>query len=62
MTNRKKRLEKGIGSLKEQIRIHDEKKKRAEGEDMPELVSYYEKEIKTKEEAMRRKKEILDKQ
>lgn len=62
MTNRKKRLKKGIGSLKEQIKIHEEKKKHAEEEDMPELVNYYEKEIKAKEEAMRKKKEILDKQ
>ena len=48
--------------MKEQIKIHDEKKKHAEEEDMPELVNYYEKEIKAKEEAMRKKKEILDKQ
>ena len=30
MTNRKKRLEKGIESIKEQIEIHEEKRKRAE--------------------------------
>lgn len=62
MTKRKKRLEKGIESLQEQIEIHEEKKKQAEAADMPELINYYEKEIKAKEEAMRKKKEILDKQ
>ena len=40
----------------------NEKKKHAEEKDMPELVNYYEKEIRAKEEAMRKKKEILDKQ
>ena len=59
---RKKRLKKGIESLKEQIELHIEKKKLAEESDMPELVSYYEKEIESKEEAKRKKQEILDKQ
>ena len=59
---RKKRLKKGIESLKEQIELHREKKKLAEESGMPELVSYYEKEIESKEEAKRKKQEILDKQ
>lgn len=59
---RKKRLKKGIESLKEQIALHKEKKKQAEEDDLPELVRYYEKEIISKEEAMKEKKEILDKQ
>jgi len=59
---RKKRLEKGIESLKEQITLHEEKKKQAEDADMQELVRYYEKEIASKEETMRKKKEMLDKQ
>ena len=59
---RKKRLEKGIESLQKQIEIHEEKKKQAEEADLPELVNYYEKEIKSKEEAKKKKKEILDKQ
>lgn len=59
---RKKRLEKGIESLKKQVEIHEEKKKQAEEADLPELVRYYEKEIEAKEEAMRKKKEILNKQ
>jgi hypothetical protein len=59
---RKKRLEKGVESLKEQIEIHEEKKKKAEEADMKELVGYYEKEILSKEKAMREKKKLLDKQ
>jgi len=59
---RKKKLEKGINSLKEQIEFHREKKHMAEEADMPELVDYYEKEILSKEKAMEKKKELLDKQ
>lgn len=59
---RKKRLKKGIEFLREQIALHKEKKKQAEEADLPELVRYYEKEINSKEEAMKKKKEILDKQ
>lgn len=59
---RKKRLKKGIESLKEQIALHEEKKKQAEEAGLPELVRYYEREIVSKEEAMKKKKEILDKQ
>ena len=62
MTNRKKRLKKGIESLNEQIRIHEEKRKKAEKEGLDELVNYYNKEIISKEETMRKKKGILDKQ
>jgi hypothetical protein len=62
MTKRKKRLEKGIESLKEQIEIHKEKKKQAEKASLQELVAYYEKEIEAKEEAKREKQELLDKQ
>jgi len=59
---RKKGLKKGIESLKEQIEIHREKKKLAEESNLLELVSYYEKEIESKEEAKRKKQELLDKQ
>lgn len=59
---RKKRLEKGIDSLQEQINLHVVKKKQAEEADTPERVGYYEKEIRAKEEAKRKKQEILDKQ
>ncbi|MBS3100103.1 hypothetical protein J4463_02710 [Candidatus Pacearchaeota archaeon] len=59
---RKKRLEKGIESLQKQLEIHEEKKKQAQEENLPELVDYYEKELKQKQEILRKKKEILDKQ
>lgn len=59
---RKKRLKKGIESFEEQIKIHEQKKKQAEEAGLQELVSYYEKEITSKKEAMREKKEMLDKQ
>lgn len=62
MTNRKKRLQKGIGSLQEQIDLHEKKKEGAEDEGNLELVDYYEKEIRAKEETLRKKQEILDKQ
>ena len=53
---RKKRLKKGIESLKEQIEIHEEKKRKAEEADMPELVGYYKKEMLSKEKAMKKKR------
>ena len=62
MTNRKKRLEKGIDSLDEQIELHKEKKKIAEEKGNLDLVSYYDKEINAKEETKKRKQDILDKQ
>jgi hypothetical protein len=62
MTNRKKRLRRGIDSLQEQIDIHEDKKKIAEEQGNPELVDYYKKEIMAKEETLKKKQEILDKQ
>jgi hypothetical protein len=62
MTNRKKRLEKGINSLQEQIELHENKKKTATELGNIELVDYYEREIRAKEETKRKKQEILDKQ
>jgi hypothetical protein len=61
MTNRKKRLKKGINSLSEQIFLHENKKKIAEENKKEELVEYYKKEIESKQEAMERKQKILDK-
>jgi hypothetical protein len=61
MTNRKKRLKKGINSLNEQIYIHEDKKKIAEENKKEELVEYYQKEIKSKQEALDRKQRILNK-
>jgi peptidoglycan hydrolase CwlO-like protein len=62
MVKRKKRLEKGIDSIGEQIEIHKEKERKAEENDLPELVNYYKKEIAAKEEDIRKKKKLLDKQ
>ncbi|MEI6058441.1 MAG: hypothetical protein WCP89_01595 [archaeon] len=62
MTNRKRRLKKGIESLKEQIEIHKEKEKQAEEAGLSDLVGYYQKEIASKEKDLKKKKEILDKQ
>lgn len=62
MTNRKKRLKKGIESIGEQIEIHEKKLEQAKEQGFIERARYYEKEIKAKEEAMKKKKEILDKQ
>jgi len=58
---RKKRLKKGIESLEEQIKIHEEKKTRAEQAGLLELVRYYDKELESKKEALKYKKKILDK-
>jgi hypothetical protein len=48
MTNRKKRLQKGINSLNKQIKIHEEKRKQAIEEGKIELAEYYDKEILSK--------------
>ncbi|MDD5192290.1 MAG: hypothetical protein PHH54_01045 [Candidatus Nanoarchaeia archaeon] len=58
---RKKRIEKGVKSLKEQIAIHEEKKKQAEEANLPELVKYYEKEISGLEKTKDRKEDQLEK-
>ena len=62
MTNRKKRLKKGINSLQEQIVLHEEKKKKAEENGNEELVEYYRKEIESKEKDKIKREEILEKQ
>jgi len=62
MVKRKKRLEKGIDSIREQIEIHKEKERKAEENDLPELANYYKKEIAAKEEDIRKRKKLLDKQ
>ncbi|MCX6751015.1 MAG: hypothetical protein NTZ83_06145 [Candidatus Pacearchaeota archaeon] len=48
MTNRKKKLQKGIKSLDKQIKIHEEKRKQAIKEGKIELAEYYDKEILSK--------------
>ena len=47
MTNRKKRLEKGIDSLQEQIDFHEEKKKIAKELGQEELITYYDRELES---------------
>jgi len=61
MASRKKRLQKGIESLNEQIRLHEEKKRKAEEEDNIELADYYEKEIESKKRYKKEKERILEK-
>ena len=61
MVNRKKRLQKGIESLENQIELHEEKLKKAEEEDNIELASYYKKEIEAKKKDKDEKKRLLEK-
>jgi phage shock protein A len=61
MSNRDKRLEKGIKSTEEQIRKHKEKLREALADGNEDLGGYYEKEIKGMEEQIKRKKNILNK-
>ncbi len=61
MVNRKKRLQKGIASLEKQIKLHEDKLKRAEKEDNIELAAYYKKEITAKKKDKEEKQRILDK-
>ena len=61
MVNRKKRLQKGIESLEQQIKLHEEKLKKAEEEDNIELASYYKKEIEAKKIDKDEKKRLLEK-
>ena len=62
MTNRKKRLKRGIESLDKQIELHKEKLKQAETQEMLELQNYYEKEIESLKQRKKDKEDILDKQ
>lgn len=61
MVNRKKRLQKGIESLEKQIKLHEEKLKRAKEEDNIELSEYYRKEIAAKKRDKEEKQRILNK-
>ena len=62
MTNRKKRLKKGINSIQEQIDLHEEKKSLAEESGNEGLVKYYTKEIEAKRRAKEEKEKMLEKQ
>lgn len=61
MTNRKKRLQKGIKSLEKQIKLHEEKLREAQKEDSIELAEYYKKEIAAKKRDKEEKQRILNK-
>ena len=61
MPNRKKRIEKGIESTKEEIKKHEKKKAEAEEVGDEGLVRYYDKEIKGMEDQIAKKKEIIEK-
>ena len=61
MPNRKKRLEKGIESTKEEIEKHKQKRELALSEGDEEMAEYYNKEIRGMEDQIKRKKEIIGK-
>jgi phage shock protein A len=60
MPNRKKRLKKGIESIKEEIEKHKQKRASAISEGDEDLSKYYDKEIRGMESQIERKKEIAD--
>jgi hypothetical protein len=59
MVKRKKRAEKSLISLNEQIELHEKKLKEAEEEGMEELIGYYTKEIEAKKRDLEKKKRII---
>ena len=61
MTNRKKRLKKGIESLEKQIDLHGEKLRKAEEDNNLELAGYYKKEIDSKKKDLEEKERLLEK-
>lgn len=58
---RKRRLEKGIESLKEQIEIHEEKRELAKKQGKRELEEYYNYEIQALSKTKERKEKQLKK-
>lgn len=61
MAKRKKRLQKGIDSIQEEIEIHEEKKQLAQEMGNEELVGYYDKEIKALKERKKNREKLLEK-
>ena len=59
MTNRKKRLKKGIESLEKQIKLHEEKKERVNEEGKIELEDYYGKELKILKTVKEKKRRFI---
>ena len=62
MTNRKKRLKKGIESMEKQIELHKEKLKDAEEKGEFELAEYYAHEINNLRKNKTQKEELLEKE
>lgn len=62
MVNRDKRLEKGIESLNEEIKIHEEKRDLAKEENNIDLEGYYNKEIEGLKKTKERKEKQLSKE
>jgi len=60
--NRKKRLEKGIESIEEQITLHEAKLKEAEESGEEELVEYYHKDIARLKKQKEQKEEKFERQ
>jgi flagellar capping protein FliD len=60
MTNRKKRLKKGIESLDKQIKLHEEKLIKAKVDGMAELENYYQKEIKSLKQRKKSREKFLE--
>lgn len=61
MANRKKRLQRGIESLDKQIKLHEEKLRKAEEDDNIELARYCRKEIEAKKKDKEGKQRMLNK-
>jgi hypothetical protein len=61
MAKREKRLEKGIKSIEEQIKLHEKKREAARELGKEELVMYYDKEIKRFENEKLKKEDKLKK-
>ena len=59
--NRKKRLEKGIKSIEDQIKLHEEKREKAKERGEIELEEYYRKELKTLKEVKEEKERQIEK-
>ena len=61
MVNRKKRLARGIESLKRRLDEHKIKLEKAKKDDKIELIDYYEKELENLEIYIEKKRKILEK-
>ena len=62
MVKRKKRLEKGIKSIEEQIRLHEIKREEATEKGKAELVGYYDGELSRLKNVKEKKRKQMEKQ